>query len=309
MTVADGSQVRVAIIPEVSIGTIPATPAWATSRYLTSDMRISKQVDIPDEVRADANVSSITDVGRSVTGTLNGNLSYGTYDTIFESVMRSTWSTNVLVNGILHKTFAVEEFYEQGTTDTYIRYRGVRANTMDLTVEARKPVTVNFGVMGIDSPTPTAAIITGATYTAATTTDIFNGGLNVSGLTITGITNSPVMTKINLKLNSNLYQNDIVGQYAPYSHGLGRFEATGSISAYFETVDTYQAILNHTTVAIAFTMTDAAAKSYLVEIPKAKFLDGGPSKPGNGKAVMIEVPFQAFYDSGIAGSVRITRTP
>lgn len=309
MTVADGSQVRVAIIPEVTIGTIPATPAWQTSRYLTSDLHVAKQVDIPNEVRADANVSSITDVGRSVAGTLNGDLSSSTYDSLFESVMRAAWSSNVLVNGIVHKTVSIEEFYEQGATDTYIRYRGCRANTLDLTVEARKSVTSNWGIIGIDSPTPTTAIISGATYTAATTTDIFNGGLNVSGLAITGITNSPVMKKINLKLNSNVYQNDIVGSYAPYSHGLGRFEVTGTMSCYFENLDTYSAIIGHTTVAIAFTLVDAASKSYLFEIPKAKLIDGGPQKPGNGQAVMIDVPFQAFYDSGIAGSLRITRAP
>jgi hypothetical protein len=309
MTVADGSQVRVAIIPETVIGTIPTTPAWLTSRYLTSDLKISKQVDVPNEVRADANVSAITDVGRSVQGTLNGNLSYGTYDSLFESVMRAAWATNILVNGIAHKTFSLEEFYEQGATDTFIRYRGCRVNSMDIAVDARKPVTVNFGIMGIDSPAPTTAIIAGATYTAATVTDIFNGGLNVSGLALTGIAASPMMTKLALKVNSNVYQNDVVGQYAPYSHGLGRAEITGSFDAYFETLDTYSAILAHTTVGLSFTLVDAAAKSYLFEIPKAKLLDGGPQKPGNGDAVKISVPFQAFFDSGIGGSMKITRTP
>lgn len=307
MSVADGSIVRLAYIAEATIGTTPTSPAFQVLRYETSDIRITKTTDIPNEVRADGNVASIVDVGRAVTGSINGLLSYGTYDDLIAAALRGTWSTDVLVNGITHKAFAFEEFYEQGTTDTFIRYNGVRINTWDLEMTARQSVKSNFGIMGIKSPTPTSAILSGATYTAATTTEVLNAGLNVSALTLTGISNSPKVQKMTMRFNSNIYQNDIVGAYEPYSHGLGRAEVTGTLTAYFENVDTYNAILAHTTVAIAFTLTDAAGNSYAVSIPKVKLLDGGPSKPGNGRAVMVEVPYQAFYDSGIGGSIQVTR--
>ncbi len=307
MSVADGSIVRLAYIAEATIGTTPTSPAFQVLRYETSDIRITKTTDIPNEVRADGNVASIVDVGRAVTGSINGLLSYGTYDDLIAAALRGTWSTDVLVNGITHTAFAFEEFYEQGATDTFIRYNGVRINTWNLEMTARQSVKSNFGIMGIKSPTPTSAILSGATYTAATTTEVLNAGLNVSALTLTGISNSPKVQKMTMRFNSNIYQNDIVGAYEPYSHGLGRAEVTGTLTAYFENVDTYNAILAHTTVAIAFTLTDAAGNSYAVSIPKAKLLDGGPSKPGNGRAVMVEVPYQAFYDSGIGGSIQITR--
>lgn len=308
MTVADGSLVRLAFVAESAVGTIPTSPVFQIARYENADLRISKQTDIPNEVDSSGNVRSITDVGRSVTGSISGLLSYGTYDKFLESLLRKAWATNVLVNGTSPITLTIEEFYEQGTTDTYIRYRGMRVNTLDLTMDARKSVQANFGFMGIDSPTPTTAILSGATYTAATTTEVFNAGLNLSGLTITGITNSPIMMKLSLKINSNVYQNDAVGQYAPYGHGLGRSEVTGSFTAYFENLDTYQAILDHTTVGMSWTLEDAAGNSYLFELPKVKLLDGGPAKPGNGQAVMIDVPFQAFYDASTTGSIKITRT-
>lgn len=309
MTVPDGSLLRLAYIAEVTIGTTPTSPTFQTLRYESSDIRITKTTDIPNEVRSDGNVASIVDVGRAVTGSIKGLLSYGTYDDLIAAALRGSWSTDVLVNGTTHKAFTIEEFYEQGATDTYIRYRGCRINSWDLELTSRQSVKSNFGIMGIDSPTPTSAILSGATYTAATTTEVMNAGLNVSALAITGISNSPKIQKMTMRFNSNIYQNDEVGAYAPYSHGLGRAEITGTISAYFENVDTYNAILSHTTVAIAFTLTDAAGNSYAVSIPKAKLLDGGPSKPGNGRAVMIEVPYQAFYDSGIGGSIQITRDP
>lgn len=309
MTVADGSLVRLAYIAESAIGTTPTSPTFQILRYVTSDIRPTKQTDVPNEVRSDGNVASIVDVGRSITGTINTLLSYGTYDDLLAALFRKAWATNVLVNGIDPQAFTFEEFFEQGATDTFIRYQGTRINTLDLDMTARQSVKANFGVMGIRSPDPTNAILSGATYTAATTTEVLNAGLNVSALTISGITNSPKIQKMTVKVNSNVYQNDIVGQYEPYSHGLGRFEVTGSISAYFENLDTYQAVLNHTTVGISWTLEDAAGNSYACTIPKAKLMDGGPSKPGNGQAVMVEIPYQGFYDSGIGGTMQITRTP
>lgn len=309
MTVADGSLVRLAYVPEVTIGTIPATPSFKVLRYQNSDLKPTKETETPDEVRPDGNDTAPVDVGQTIAGNLNCLLSYGTYDDLLSALFRKDWATNVLVNGVAHKTFAMEEFFEQGATDTFIRYRGVRVNTAELTLEAKKSVQANFGLMGLESPAPAATIITGATYAAPTETEVFNAALNVADLTISGITNTPVIQRLNLRINSNLYANDAVGMRGTYSHGLGKFVAEGSIAAYFENQDVYAAVLAHTTVGLSWTLEDAAGNSYLFEIPKAKLMDGGPSKPGNGRAVMVDVPFKGFIDSGIGGTMRITRTP
>ncbi|TWD58090.1 hypothetical protein FB480_101845 [Agrobacterium vitis] len=308
MTVADGSQVRLADVSETTIGTTPATPTFQVMRYVTSDVKLSKQTDVPNEVRADRNVSTITDVGRSVTGTINTLLSYGTFDTWLERLFCSSWSTDVLKNGITPKTATLEQFFEQGATDTFIRYQGVRWNTLDLTLTARQSVQANWGIMGIRSPTPTSAIITGATYTDATTSPVFNAGLNVGSLGLTGVTASPKMQKLTMRINNNIYQNDVVGSYEPYGHGLGRFEVTGTMTTYFEDLYTYQAILDHSDVALDFTLEDANSKSYAFSLPKLKLLDGGPTGVGNGQPVLLDVPFQAYYDPTSAASMSITRS-
>lgn len=311
MTVADGSQTRLADITEVTIGTTPATPAFQTMRYVSADVRLVKQTDIPNEIRADRNVASIVDVGRMVQGNINTLLSYGTYDTWLERLLCGTWATNVLVNGITHKSGTLEMLFEQGTTDSFIRYVGCRMNTLALQLTSRQSVTANWGVMGIKSPDPTTAIITGATYLAATTTEVFNAGLNVASLAMssTSIVSSPKVQSLSLNITNNIYPVDVVGQYEPYAHGLGRFELTGTARILFESLEVYKAIIGHEDVTLSFTLTDAAGNSYLFEIAKAKLLDGGPTVGGNGQAVIIEVPFQAFFDATAAGSIKITRTP
>ena len=311
MTVANGSQVRLADVSEATINTIPTSPVLQVMRYVSADIRLVKQTDIPDEIRGDRNVASIVDVGRMVQGSINTLLSYGTFDTWFERLLCAAWSTNVLKNGVVDKAGTLEFTFEQGTTDSYIRYTGTRINTLDLQLSARQSVSASWGMMGITSPTPTTAILSGATYTAATTSEVFNAGLNLGSLTMTSTTMSstPKIRSLSLSIRNNISPVDVVGQYAPYSHILGRFEVTGTAEIMFESLAAYSAILGHEDTALSFTLTDAAAKAYAFSIPKLKMLDGSPVVGGNSQAVTMSVPFQGFYDSSSTATLTITRTP
>ena len=307
MSIAEASLTRLAYVAEATIGTIPATPSFQTLRYVSEGIKLSKQTVISDEIRGDGNITDIIDVGRSVEGPIAFELSYGTFDVMLEALFRGSWTTNVLKNGILHKTLAFEKTFEQGGTDSFIRYRGCRINTMDLTLESKAIAKGSFGVVGIGSPTPTTAILTGATYAAPTTEPVMNAATNIGALTIGGITAPPKIKSMSLSIKSNLYANDVIGAYETDSHGLGRFEVSGSMQTYFSDLDTYNAILNHSDVSLLVTIGVATTKKYTLSLPKIKLMDGGPVVGGNGQSVMVEVPFQAVYDSSSAASMSITR--
>lgn len=307
MTVAEGSQTRLAYLVESTIGVIPATPSWKSLRYTSESIVLDKQTAIPDEIRDDRNVSDIVDVGRSVTGPINGVLSYGTYDDLFAALFCSDWATDVLKNGRTPKTLAFEKTFEQGVTDAYTRYRGCRINTLDLQLNAKQFITSNFGVMGLGSPAPATTIITGATYAAASTTPVLNAALNIGALTIGGVAASPKLQAASIRINNNIYANDVLAQYETYSHGLGRFEVTGSVTALFENLDLYNAILNHDDLSLALTLGAATGAKYTLTIPKMKGMSGGPMVRGNNQAVIIEMPFQAKYDPTSAASMTLTR--
>lgn len=309
MTVADGSQVRLADVTEATIGTTPATPTFQIMRYVSSDIRISKQTDIPDEIRADRNVASIVDVGRMVQGSVNTLLSYGTFDTWLERLLCSTWAANVLKNGVQHQAATLEKTFKHGGSDSFIRYNACRWNTLELRLNARQSIQANWGIMGIKSPEPTGAILAGATYLDPTTTPVMNAGLNVSSLSFTGIASAPKVQAMNLSIRNNIYANDVVGSYEPDSHGLGRFEVSGSVTTLFENRDVYKAILDHDDISLAMTLTDKPGNSYAISLGNVNLLDGGPTVGGNGRAVLLEVPFQAKYDAASSASISITRTP
>ncbi|KQS83422.1 phage tail tube protein [Rhizobium sp. Leaf383] len=307
MTVAEGSQTRLAYLVETAIGVIPATPSWKSLRYTSESITLEKQTAIPDEIRDDRNVSDIVDVGRSVTGPINGVLSYGTYDDLLAALFCSDWTGDVLKNGRTPKTLAFEKTFEQGATDAYTRYRGCRINTLDLQLNAKQFITANFGVMGLGSPTPATTIITGATYAAATTTPVLNAALNIGTLTMGGIAASPKLQAASIRINNNIYANEVLGQYETYSHGLGRFDVSGSVTALFENLDLYNAILNHDDLSLALTVGAATGAKYTLAIPKMKGMSGGPMVRGNNQSVIIEMPFQAKFDPTSAASMTLTR--
>lgn len=307
MGIAEASHTRLAYVAEATIGTIPATPSFKTLRYVSEGIKVGKQVAVSDEIRGDGNVSDIVDVGRSVEGPIAFELSYGTFDDFIEALLRGTWSTNVLVNGIAHRTFTFEKTFEQGATDSFIRYRGCRVNSMDLTLESKALVKGSFGIVGIGSPSPTTAIISGATYAAATTTPVLNAATNVANLLVDGITASPKVKSLSLSIKSNLYANDQLGSLEADSHGLGRFEVTGSMQTYFRDLDTYNAIKNHSDVALSFDIGASTGSKYTVLLEAVKLLDGDPVVGGNSQSVMLDVPFQAKYGGTTGGTMKITR--
>lgn len=307
MSVADGSQTRLAYVSEATPGVIPETPTWQTMRYTSESLTLDKQTAVPDEIRADGNVTDIVDVGRQVTGSINTLLSYGTFDDFLSALFRADWNANLLKNGITPKTLAFEKTFELGAADVFTRYRGCRINTLDLALSAKQFVTANWGVMGIGSPAPANAALAGATYDPATTTPVLNAALNIGALTMTGVAATPKIQSASIRINSNIYANDVVGQYEPDSHGLGRFEVTGSITALFSDMELYNAILNHADLSLVLTIGAAANAKYTLSLPKIKGMNGGPVVGGNGRAVVIEMPFQAKYDATSGASMTIAR--
>lgn len=307
MTVADGSQTRLAYVLETTPGIIPATPEWQTLRYVSETLQLNKQTDIPDEITGGRDVTDIVDVGRSVTGGINTLLSYGTFDDLLAGLFCNEWNDDVLINGRLAKTFAFEKTFDLGASKAYDRYLGVRMNSLDLSFQAKQSVTANWNVMGLNVADPAATIVVGATYLPATTTPVLNAALNIGSLVLGGIAASPKLQSASITINNNIYANDILGSYAPYSHGLGRFDCSGSVTALFESIDQYEAIIKHTDLSLALTLGAVANSRYTLTLEKIKGMNGNPQVSGNNRAVTLTMPFTAKYGPTIGASMKIER--
>lgn len=305
MTIAESDGTRLAFIAETAIGTTPPTPAYQTLRFKGESIAGKKETVKSEEIRADKNISDILHVGTNVAGGISGELSYGTYDDLIESVFRGAWTVDVLKNGIASNSFSFEKTFEQGTTDSYIRYEGCFIDTLDLSISSKSIITADFGLLGLSASDGADAIITGATYTAATTTDVMTAGNEVGVVTIGAL--SATIKAVDLSFKSQNRGQAQIGSNDLAGIALGQFEVTGSLDLYFESIEIYNSIRAHDEVAITINLGSVTTEKYTLLLPACRLLEGDPIAGGNGQDVQFTVAFQAKFDSSEACSAKLTR--
>lgn len=303
----NSSQTRLASIAEVTYGTTPATPTFLIQRFTSESLNKGVENIVSNEIRADRNVSDLIQVGSNAGGNVDFELSYGSFDAWLESLMFSTWSSNVLKNGNTQKSFTLEKTFEAGATDQYHRFQGAIANTLSLRMEAKQIVTGSFGFL-CKSASVAEAAIAGSGYTAANTNPVINAASNFASLAITGVT-APELTALNINITNNLRLQQVIGSVDNRGVGTGRFEVTGDLMAYFENAELYNLFLNATATDLTFQLGGASSLKYQFDLGTIKFETGEIVAGGNDQDVMAKMTFRGLYDSSDAATLKITRTP
>lgn len=302
----DSSQTRLAYIAESTYGTTPSTPTLKIQRFVSESLNANIENIVSNEIRADRNVTDLIQVGSSGGGSVDFELSYGSFDDWLESLMFGTWSSNVLKNASTQKSFTIEKTFEGGATDQYHRFTGCVANSLKLAIQAKQVVTGSFEFIAKGTTTAQAAIAS-SSYTAANTNPVINAAANFASLAMTSVT-SPELMSLNLNITNNLRHQPIVGSVDSRGIGTGRFEVTGEAVLYFTNASAYDLFLAGTATDLTFALGGASSKKYLFEMANIKFEKGEIIAGGNDQDVMAKMSFRALYD-GTDNTLQITRTP
>ncbi|MAR56001.1 MAG: hypothetical protein CMM93_02355 [Rickettsiales bacterium] len=307
MTIAESSQTRVAYIREATPGVTPATPAFKELRYTGESFKHDRQNTTSNEMRPDRNVTDLTQTAGGASGGFNFELSYEAFDDFFEAALCGAWATNKVINGTAKYTHTFEKTYEQGATDTYLRYTGMEAGTLSIRLEAGGLATGSLSFTGLGGSSDDAPI-TGATYADAPTNEVMSAGFDFADLAITGVT-SPKVTRIELQIANNMRQQRALGSVNAVGIGKGRCVVTGTATLYFENKEAYDLFLNGTAADLTFTLGGEDELQYIFNIPKLKFSDADVPASGNDQDIVITLPFQGLYDAGIGATIEIERVP
>jgi hypothetical protein len=306
MPLASTSRSRVAYIAEVTPGTTPATPTFLTLRRTGGGMLNNKSSIVSDEIRLDRNVIDEIETAVDPTASYDFEFNHASIDDMLAAALFGSWSSNVLTNANVEQSFTVEETVDAGGgTLAYRRMTGAMIDTLSLNIAARSKVTGSVAFMGRQK-TLAAAIISGATYTApgASLPQTAN---SVASLAVAGLDPVPKVRSLTLNIANNLRRVEQVGSKFTTDFGMGKIDVTGTIEAYFESNTLYQAVLDHGGGALTFTIGAVANQKYTFNLPAIRFLDGASTLGGANDDVMVSIPFRACLDSGISGSIRITR--
>jgi hypothetical protein len=309
---SSGNFVSIRSIEEVTYNTTPVDDAgWEQMRYTSESLSSTPNTDTSNEVRNDRQTTDQFLTGNENSGSVNGELSAGTYDLWLQGALAGTWTTNVLKAGIDEYSYSLEKEYEDLTGTKYILFTGQRVSTFDLNVAYGSAVTCSFGFAGAGITPGTTSAVGAGSVTAANTNRIINTVNDVVNVDIDTVAFAGCLNSFTLNVNNNLRPQTCIGSADPSDQLYGSSLITGSIEVYLDanTMAWYTTnILNQTSMQIEFRLTDGT-RHYDFDLPNCKLSGSAPAGEGLNTDTMVNATFTALYDATAQTALQITRTP
>lgn len=303
---ADGSRHSMAQALETTYGELPATPAFEAIRHNSTTLATAINTIQSEELRDDRNQTDLRHGTRAVGGEIVSELSFGSLDDQLEALLCGTWNNDVLVNGVVRRSFSLFRNFKDVDSSKlpYFTYVGCEYNTMTLSISTEAIVTVNFGIVGANQLEPSSTVPTGATFGEPSTTepmDSFSGSIKEGGV------ESAVVTEIELSVENGIAPRYVVGSKKSIKQSIGKFKVSGTLTAYFEDATLIGKYLREEASSLEITVTDGMPDNqYTFLLPKIKFTGGQPDVGGEGP-ITLSMPFTASYDPSILSTLKITR--
>ncbi|MDP4299928.1 phage tail tube protein [Leptothrix discophora] len=297
-----GSRHDVAFIAEVTHGTTPATPSLVALNYDGFDLNRKVSNFEDTTIRSDGNVTDVYQGNYTVEGQLSQPLRPTEADTLWESLLRGTWTTNVLKNGTTRKSITMERAFQDNTL--FQSFTGVVATGLKLSIGNNSMVKAVWALQGLTATVPSGTTIdAGSGYTAASAlTPFIEGSATVfteGGSTIA------YLTDFSLDIQNGSKALSALGASNP-SEVLGdQTMVKGTAKAYFPSAALYTKFLNNTSSTFQIAMT-SGANSLTILLPKIRYTNVAVPVNGTGP-VEQEIAFTAVYDSTEAASIKVTR--
>ena len=305
MTGAIANRADVRYILESVWGTTPATPAMSLLRMTGESLNAGIQTEVSNEIRADRNDQDLIRLGQNAGGNVEFELSYGSFDTWIEAVLGGTWTTNVLVNGVIERSFSISKRFQD--VSRYILFTGARINSMNLTMAASQIIKGTFGVMAKQG-TSSGTGFAGATYPAGSTTTPMNGAAGITVNTIDAGAIPGGLMNFTLNATNNMREQEGLGSEAAVGIASGRFQVSGDFEVYFADGTLYDKFAASTSFALVVEATENS-QSLSFNIPNAKFESAEIVAQGIDTDVMMKATYRGLYHSGTGGTLEITRVP
>ena len=215
---------------------------------------------------------------------------------------------SAMQNGTTRKTFSFEHDLTDATSK--LLYAGMEPNTLELKLEVGQILTGSFGFIGQSHVVRDGASWLPGSPVASQAYDVMNAVTDVGTVVENGVNllaSGSFIKSMTLNVNNNARGQKAVGVFGNAGVGLGEMEISGTMQVYFENSNYYAKWLNGVQTSLAVGFADQFGNGYLIEFDKVAFRDGGLNPGGNSDDVMLDLPFDAFYNATTGRSIRITR--
>jgi hypothetical protein len=236
-------------------------------------------------------VSALTDDKITVSETVDA-VSAGDAVTIKGSMLRNPGE----IDDITPQSFTIEEHYTD-IGQVFVR-DGMRVGSFNEEVASGAIVTGSFSFMGRATSRRTSTLLGTSPYTPleAPTTEVINATTNVGDLYKDGALLATAVQSISVTGEANLRAQNAVGSKFARGIGTGRFNLTGTVTAYFEDGAMYDHFVAHDTVSLAYDFQDIDGNVYWTTIPAVKFTSDDITPGGIDQDVLEPIEFTAQRD-------------
>ncbi len=305
MAFSTGAQTQVAYIAETTYGTTPTlggSPEVSTQvvGFINNNINLSKAIFEDPTINANRQVTFSAHGNKQIGGDVSFAYAQTEFDSFLESVMFSTFASNVLKIGSTLKSFTVEI----GATDIaqYRVFTGIVANNLTLEVNLDGVVASTFGMIGKDMVVGTTSIDT--TPTAAPVKSPF---VHINGTFKEGGSSTGIITSISLNIENNITPNFALGDASLKELTPGMINVSGQVTVYFQDAVLLAKFIAETESTIEFTLDDGSSNTHTYLLPRVKY-NAADISVTDGNTVPITIPFVALYDTSTATTLQITRS-
>lgn len=208
-------------------------------------------------------------------------------------------SSDRLINGTTKKSFTLEK----GSSDInqFHAYTGMRTQGMSLDFSARAAITGAFSFLGKGLTTASSTIDNAGGYTASQTNSILNGADHLYRVWLDAVEFTGAFKTLNITVDNGMRPQEKIGASDLAGVGVGRFNVSGKLEAYYEDLTLFDKFQNNTYVELAVLFDDDTTSTignvYALTILRAKFLTGDLPGPQADADIMQTLEFQATRDS------------
>lgn len=184
-----GSKIELYACEEVTAGVTPTSPEWWIIPRISDSLTENVTTETSDLVGNTRFRQGATPTESEITGDLATELSIGTFDRFISAVAMNNWVVDAVddekstlqFGGDVRKTYTFVKVHG-GTGQVFI-YRGVRFNSMSLSMATTGKITINFGLLGTGFERATSSPVTSPIDISGTP---LVSALNVNTFTVDG---------------------------------------------------------------------------------------------------------------------------
>lgn len=313
MQAGTSNRTAIRIVKETTFGTTPATPAFENLRYTGESVAYAPRSITSNEIRDDRMTADMVQVGAEVSGDLQVELSFESFDSLIAAALCTTWPApdvngdSTIKNGVELHSFSFQKHFQDLAVPAFQTFAGCRIGGMSLDFQTGSILTGSFSVMGCSATVATSQIV-GATFSnPGDGNEPFNAVSNLVNLERDDVALTSNIRSMTLELNNNLRGQEAIGTMGYIGIALGRLELTGNIEMYFENLTEYQTFLNNDDFKLEFTLQDSASNSYKFTLPRIKYEEGTILSGGTDQDLMVSGTWRALYDTVSDCMIQIDR--